>query len=166
MLGTTLFLIFIYDIIKGIRRNVRLLEVDTSLYKIVERPSSAVIELNIDLQTIFALAKQWFVDFNATKTKSLIISKMRKKTIIIHQSLWSIQIFKTAWNCFYPNATWINHISNISSKALERIGYFRRYKYLLDRVSLQKKMYTFLSVLSLNMETLYLITVRLKISVH
>ena len=99
VLGTTLFLIFIYDIIKGIRRNVRLLEVDTSLYKNVERPSTAVIELNIDLQTIFALAKQWFVDFNVTKTKSLIISKMRKKHD--HQSLWSIQIFKTPWNCFY-----------------------------------------------------------------
>ena len=33
VLGTTLFLIFIYDIIKCIRRIIRLLEVDTRLVK-------------------------------------------------------------------------------------------------------------------------------------
>ena len=92
MIGLPLFLIFINDVssigrhygtdvIKciSIRSNIRLFADDTSLSKIVECPLIAAVELTFNLQTIFAWAKQWLVDFNATKTESLIISKKRIK---------------------------------------------------------------------------------------
>ena len=50
ILGSTLFLIYINDIINGIKSNIRLFADDTSLFKIVECPITAALELNLNLK--------------------------------------------------------------------------------------------------------------------
>ena len=70
-----LFLIFINDIVKYIRTNIKLYADDTILYKVVHNIDLAAAELNIDLESIKFWAKIWKVDFNPIKSKSLLITK-------------------------------------------------------------------------------------------
>ena len=77
ILGPLLFLIFINDIVNNIQSNIRLFADDTSLYIIVENPNTAALTLNSDLGTIHHWADNWLVDFNPTKTTSLLISRKR-----------------------------------------------------------------------------------------
>ena len=71
ILGPTLFLIYINDIVKDLRCNIRLFADDTSLYVIVENPVTAALQLNTDLSLIYKWAKTWLVDFHPNKTVSL-----------------------------------------------------------------------------------------------
>ena len=70
-----MFLIYINDIINGIKSN-RLFADDTSLFKIVECPiTAAALELNLDLKLLYTWASRWLVKFNPLKFASLIIHK-------------------------------------------------------------------------------------------
>ena len=77
ILRPLLFLIFINNIVNNIQSNIHLLADDTSLYIIVETPNTAALTLNSDLGTIHHWADNWLVDFNPTKTISLLISRKR-----------------------------------------------------------------------------------------
>ena len=86
ILGPSLFLIFINDIVKCIGASIRLFADDTSLYIIVDLPDQAAIILNTDLKTISDWANSWLVAFNASKTLSVIFS--RKSNPVVHPSLF------------------------------------------------------------------------------
>ena len=77
ILGPLPFLIFINDIANNIQSNIVLFVDDTSLYIIVENPNTAALTLNSELETIHHWADNWLVDFNPTKTTSLLISRKR-----------------------------------------------------------------------------------------
>ena len=77
ILGPLMFLIFINDIVKNIRGNIRLFADDAILFDIVENPLLTGITLNEDLSSIFLWAMQWLVDFNPIKQETFIISKKR-----------------------------------------------------------------------------------------
>ena len=64
ILGPTLFLIYINDIINGIKSNIRLFADDTSLIKIVECPIAAALELNLDFKLlhVYTWASRWLVN--------------------------------------------------------------------------------------------------------
>ena len=53
ILGPTLFLIYINDIVRELDSNIRLFSDDTSLYIVVENPANAALHLNADLLKIF-----------------------------------------------------------------------------------------------------------------
>ena len=57
IVGPSLFLIYINDIVKRIGGSIRLLADDTNLYIIVDLPEQAARILNVDLQTI----SQWAI---------------------------------------------------------------------------------------------------------
>ena len=73
-----LFLIFINDIVNNIQSNIHLFADDTSLYIIVENPNTATLTLKSDLGTIHHWPDDLLVDFNPTKTTSLLV--FRKKS--------------------------------------------------------------------------------------
>ena len=62
-----MFLIFINDIVKNIRGNIRLFADDAILFDIVKNPLLNGITLNVNLSSIFLWAIQWLVDFNPIK---------------------------------------------------------------------------------------------------
>ena len=82
VLGPLLFLIYINDLEKNIKSNVKFFADDTMLYSIVKDPSVSADELNHDLETISVWAHQWKMEFNPDPTKQaneIIFSCKRSK---------------------------------------------------------------------------------------
>ena len=81
ILGPLLFLIYINDIVNDISSAIRLFADDTSLYLIVDNPVTSADTINNDLQIINSWSTAWLVDFNPSKTESLIISRKNNKPL-------------------------------------------------------------------------------------
>ena len=86
ILGPLLFLIFINDIVSDIGSNIKLFADDTSLYLIVDNPTTAARSINDALEKINRWSKQWLVAFNPRKTNTMIISRKCNKPK--HDSLY------------------------------------------------------------------------------
>ena len=67
ILGPLLFLVYINDIVFDTGSHIRLLADDTSLFIIVDDPTTAAGCLNSDLEKISRWATTWLVTFNPTK---------------------------------------------------------------------------------------------------
>ncbi|MEW8547655.1 MAG: hypothetical protein AB2693_29455, partial [Candidatus Thiodiazotropha sp.] len=88
-------------------------------------------------------------NFQPLKTKSLIISKKRIKAdhpaLIMNQTqIDEVNQHKHLGIVLSDDLSWTNHIESISSKAWQRVGMLRRYKFLLDRASLHKMYISFI----------------------
>ena len=102
ILGPLLFLIYINDIVNDISSEIRLFADDTSLYIIVDNPVASAAAINGDLRLIHAWSKTWLVDFNPTKTESLIISRKNIKPFHPDVSMNNVVIKK----CRHPQTSW------------------------------------------------------------
>ena len=83
VLGPLLFLIYINDLEKNIKSNIKFFADDTMLFSIVKDTVVSATELNLDLDHIFKWAYQWKMEFNPDTTKQateVIFSCKRKKT--------------------------------------------------------------------------------------
>ena len=69
VLGPLLFLIYINDVEKNIRSNVKFFADDNMLFSIVKDPVISANTLNNDLDTIYQWAHQWKMEFNPDPTK-------------------------------------------------------------------------------------------------
>ena len=69
VLGPLLFLIYINDLEKNIKSNVKFFADDKMLYFIVKDPELTASDLNQDLHTIQQWAHQWKLEFNPDPTK-------------------------------------------------------------------------------------------------
>ena len=75
IIGPLLFLIYINGIVRELNCNVRLFADDTSLFIVVENPVTTVNILNNNLGRIHSWAGDWPVDFNTSKTETVIICR-------------------------------------------------------------------------------------------
>ena len=69
VLGPLLFLVYINDLEKNIKSNVKFFADDTMLYSIVKDPVLTASDLNHDLAAIHQWAYQWKMEFNPDPTK-------------------------------------------------------------------------------------------------
>ena len=69
VLGPLLFLVYINDLEKNIKSNVKFFADDTMLYSIVKDPVHTASNLNHDLDVIHQWAYQWKMEFNPDPTK-------------------------------------------------------------------------------------------------
>ena len=69
VLGPLLFLVYINDLEKNIKSNVKFFADDTMLYSVVEDPVVTATDLNHDLDIINKWAYQWKMEFNPDPTK-------------------------------------------------------------------------------------------------
>ena len=95
ILGPLLFLLYINDIVKNIGSNIRLFADDTSLFIIVDNPSTAALCLNSDLEKLSCWAAIWLVTFNPSKNESLLISRKINKPI--HPPLYMQNVQRTSY---------------------------------------------------------------------
>ena len=149
ILGPTLFIIYINDIVHELGSNIRLFADDTSLYIIVDNPVNAALHLNADLQKIYNWALLWLVDFHPNKTVSLIESRKRNKPghpplFMGNTQIKEVKKHKHLGLIFNSDGQWTQHISFISEKAWKRIGSLRRNKFILDKLSLLKLYVTYI----------------------
>ena len=69
VLGPLLFLVYINDLEKNIKSNVKFFADDTMLYSVVKEPLVTAKDLNYDLDIINKWAYQWKMAFNPDPTK-------------------------------------------------------------------------------------------------
>lgn len=149
ILGPFLFLLYINDIVSDIGCSIRLFADDTSLYIVVDSPPVAANMLNADLNTISNWAETWLVDFNASKTISMILS--RKVNQLQHPPLFmnNIQLndcenHKHLGVTLSQSCRWSDHISNITEKAWVRLNLMRGLKFKVSRTALEKMYISFI----------------------
>ncbi|MEW8546433.1 MAG: reverse transcriptase domain-containing protein, partial [Candidatus Thiodiazotropha sp.] len=149
ILGPLLFLLYINDIVRDIGCSIRLFADDTSLYIVVDSPQVAANLLNTDLNTISNWAETWLVDFNASKTSSMIIS--RKSNQLQHPPLFmnNIQLNESETHkhlgiTLSRSCTWSSHIDNIAEKAWFRLNLMRGLKFKISRKSLEQMYISFI----------------------
>ena len=142
ILGPLLFLLYINDIVKDIKSNIRLFADDTSLFLVVENPLSAAEILNSDLEKITKWAKDWLVTFNPIKTEAMLLSrKLLQPThpalCMLNQQITEVEHHKHLGIFFDKDGTWHKHINYIKEKAWKKINTMRKLKFQLDRKSLE-----------------------------
>ena len=84
VLGPLLFLIYINDLEKEIKSNIKFFADDTMIFSVVRDPTRTANELNQDLQTINIWAHQWKLSFNPDINKQaveVLFSHKIQKTI-------------------------------------------------------------------------------------
>ena len=143
ILGPLLLLLFINDIVEDIQAQIKLFADDTSLYIMVDNPTETATILNDDLDKIYNWSKKWLVNFNAQKTKSMIVSKKVNRPFhpplnMNTQELQTVSKHKHLGVFFSNNGSWNDHIEYIVSKSYKRINIMRKMKNVLDRFSLEK----------------------------
>ena len=151
ILGPFLFLVYINDIVENINSKIRLFTDDTNLFIIVDNPIDAARKLNSDLEAIHQWATKWLVAFNSYKTESLLLSRKhnrpRHPEITMNRSgSW---LFQDGAVCYVGitlngECSWHEHLSEIKSKAWQRINIMRKVKFILDRQSLQAIYFSFI----------------------
>ena len=69
VLGPLLFLVYINDLQKNIKSNVKFFADDTMLFSVIKDPQLSASDLNHDLEVINQCAYQWKMAFNSDPTK-------------------------------------------------------------------------------------------------
>ena len=69
VLGPLLFLLYINDLIDGMKSDARIFADDTSLFVVVDDPLTSFEILSHDLKLVEAWAKQWHMSFNPAPPK-------------------------------------------------------------------------------------------------
>ncbi|KAK6174541.1 hypothetical protein SNE40_017797 [Patella caerulea] len=140
VLGPTLFLIYINDVIKNINSHVRLFADDTSLYVTIEDPVLCQTSLNDDLSKISTWSIDWKVNFNPNKTESMTFSR-KKSPSSFHVNFNNTDIVDTTDHkhlglIFNSSGQWTVHINSIIIKVGKLVDVLRSFKYKLSRKSL------------------------------
>ena len=88
VLGPLLFLIYINDLERNIKSNIKFFADDTMLFSIVNDPEISANELNHDLDIIHKWAYEWKLEFNPDPTKQANeVLFSRKKSSPIHPQI-------------------------------------------------------------------------------
>lgn len=141
VLGPTLFLLYINDLPSGIINNIRLFADDTCLYVASEEMHNKTQSINRDMDLIRNWASQWLVNFNASKTVNLLVSRRREPTKLnitfSGKIITPSEEHKHLGILINSKGTWRNHVEVLITSAHKKLSIFRGLKYKLDRKSLE-----------------------------
>ena len=115
---------------------------DTSLYLIVDDPQESANNLNSDLEKIHRWSSDWLVTFNPQKTETMTISrKLHKpdhpKLNMDNVTVTEVSTHKHLGLHISNDGTWHKHIDVITGKAYKRLNVLRKFKFILDRRTLE-----------------------------
>ena len=72
--GPLIFLVYINDLAEVVKCNLKMFADDACLYVTVEDPTTSDTSLNEDFTNVQQWADQWLVNWNPSKTKSMLFS--------------------------------------------------------------------------------------------
>ena len=127
VLGPLLFLCHLNDLPEAVNSTVRLFADDCLLYKEIHSEKDQE-DLQTDITNLEKWASRWGMRFNATKCQILQI-KAKHKQFIYKMGGTPLQIVN---DCLYlgvnisHDLNWKNHISHITKKASQTVGFLRR----------------------------------------
>jgi hypothetical protein len=146
-----LFIILINDIITEIHSSIKSFADDTttSLYVIVDNPRESTIKLNNNMATIHAWSTKWLVNFNPQKTETMTITRKIYKSfhppLIMNNTIINqVTEHKYLGLEISKDGSWQKHIDLITKKAFTRVNILRKFKFILDRKTLEKIYLTFI----------------------
>jgi hypothetical protein len=139
VLGPLLFLVYINDLEKGIKSNVKFFADDTMLYSIVKDPLLSAADLNHDLEKINQWANQWKMAFNPDPNKQaneVLFSCKTKK--VDHPPLFfngfpvvQVRETKHLGLILQFNLNFVKHLTEKMKKAKRIIGIIKHLNHLL-----------------------------------
>ena len=139
ILGPILFSVFIDDLGDEIENQLYLYADDSTLFcenKATDDPEAKTASLNRDLERMRIWADRWKVTFEPSKCKAMTISRKRNPTRLGLQfgttELAEKEELEILGVTIDSKLTWAKHISNISSRAGQRLGALRRVASKLD----------------------------------
>ena len=141
VLGPTLFLIYINDIVTGIQSEVKLFADDTSMYLRMDDGLRRTAILNADIQNILTWSRLWKVDFNPTKTELLTLSNHRQPDthplMFENNTLLETHTHKHLGVVLQNDCRWKSHIEMIIAKIRPQIACLRSFKHKFNRKTLE-----------------------------
>ena len=139
-----MFLIYINDLLDGLKSKCKLFADDTSLFSVVNDINTSASNLIEDLQKIGNWAFKWLMNLNSDPNKQaqeIIFS--RKKTASLHLAIYfdnkpfkSSQIHKHLGVILDSNLSYEHHIKSILNKVNKTIGLLLKFQLILPRHSL------------------------------
>ena len=141
ILGPLLFTIYINDIPTVLRNStVTLFADDTALHCSSESAFGLQTMLNEDLVILAEWLHEHKLTLNVSKSKFILIGGPKKLSYfsevalsINDRRLDRVNSYKYLGVIINENLTWTDHIENLRSKVLQRLGLLRRIKYFLPR---------------------------------
>jgi len=139
ILGPLLFLIYINDMEKNIKSNIKFFADDTMLFSIVKNPNISAMDLNHDLEVISNWAHQWKLEFNPDPLKQATeVLFSCKKTTVNHPPLFfngavvaKVENQKHIGLILEQNLSFERHLTEKIKKAKKNIGIIKHLsKYL------------------------------------
>ena len=97
VLGLLLFLVYINDLERNIKSNVKFFADDTMLFSLVKDPVTSANDLNHDLDMIYQRAHQWKMEFNPDP-----LSRQLKFYFLVKKKCQSSAV-NFQWICCYTS---------------------------------------------------------------
>jgi len=145
VIGPTLFLIYINDLIDCVKNQVHLFADDTTLSAIIpngmESKTQVINSFQSDLRAIEEWAEKWLVNFNAKKTQLMTISRKKSKSIndditFVNESLIEVENIKLLGINITSSLDWSYHINHLAKRAGQRLGILRKARRILPPASI------------------------------
>jgi hypothetical protein len=119
------------------------------LYVIVDNPRESAITLDNDMATIHAWSTKWLVNFNPQKAETMTITRKINKPfhppLIMNNTIINqVTEHKHLGLEISNDGSWQKHIDLIIKKAFIRVNILRKFKFILDRKTLEKIYLTFI----------------------
>ena len=125
ILGPLLFVVFINDIVREIRANIKLFADDTSLFHSIVDAHITQRLINQDLQKIAEWAAQWLMIFNAIKNETMTFSLRNNPAIqpplyFNGTPLKEVSEHTHLGLTFSSNMSWKPHVDRVCFRAGQR----------------------------------------------
>ena len=129
VLGPTLFLLYINDLISNIQSTVRLFADDCLIYRPINSPNDHQL-LQQDLNTLNTWAKTWQMKFNVDKCCILQLSKHHHKTTFLYhmsnKPLKVVEQHSYLGIIIDHHLSWGPQVNHVCNKATRLIGFLQR----------------------------------------
>jgi hypothetical protein len=142
-------LVYINDLVDDLESNCSLFADDASLFqRLFKNNQDAIDILNRDLVKIHAWCNKWLVKINVLKTKAILFSRKRAPSpelplYLNDQIIQNVLFHKQLGMVLSRPLDWSEHISDISTKCVKRIGAWKSLQYKLSRRDIEMCMSLF-----------------------